>query len=105
MYLLLVVLGFLALPATDHLGILAALVVLVFGSLGMITTQGGIGAYTYLVAKILLFYDISEAEGQAFGWVSWLAQTLIVLVLGTAALIILPIYNRDRSATSEAPTT
>ena len=97
MYLSLVVIGFKCLPATEHLDILAALVVLVFGSIGMITTQGGIGAYTYLVAKILLFYNIPDAEGQAFGWISWLAQTAIVLVLGIGSFIILPIYNRNRT--------
>jgi uncharacterized protein (TIRG00374 family) len=96
MYLSLVMLGFLSMPATQHLGFAPALVVLIFGSIGMITTQGGIGAYTYLVAKILLFYNIDNAIGQAFGWVSWIAQTAIVLVLGIGALILLPIVNRNK---------
>lgn len=97
MYLVQIWLGFKAMAATDELGFLAGLVVLVFGSIGMITTQGGIGAYTYLVAKILLFYGISEAAGQAYGWMSWLVQTFIILILGITALIALPIYNRRKS--------
>ena len=82
MYWAQVQIGFWSMEATDGLGGLAALVVLVFGSLGMITTQGGIGAYTFLVADILLFYGIAEAPGQAFGWVSWAVQAGIVIVLG-----------------------
>lgn len=96
MYLLLLILGFHAMPATEHLSVMSGLVVLVFGSVGMITTQGGIGAYTYMVAETLRFYGLDEAHGQAFGWLSWGVQTGIVLILGVSALIILPIYNRKK---------
>jgi uncharacterized protein (TIRG00374 family) len=96
MYYLQVLMGFWSLPSTDHLGLLAGLVVLVFGSVGMIATPGGLGAYPALVALILLSYGLSEADGQALGWVSWVAQAAILLVLGIAALIILPIYNRKK---------
>jgi hypothetical protein len=98
MYLLQVYLGFLGLPATDHLSMLAALVVLIFGSIGMITTQGGIGAYTFLVAHILHFYHIDDGNAQAFGWVAWAVQTGIIVILGAAAIIILPILNRTKNA-------
>jgi hypothetical protein len=98
MYMLQVYLGFLGLPATDHLSMLAALVVLIFGSIGMITTQGGIGAYTFLVAHILHFYHIDDGNAQAFGWVAWAVQTGIIVILGAAAIIILPILNRTKNA-------
>jgi len=98
MYLLQVYLGFLGLPATDHLSMLAALVVLIFGSIGMITTQGGIGAYTFLVAHILHFYHIEEGSAQAFGWIAWAVQTGIIVILGAASIIILPILNRNYNA-------
>lgn len=98
MYTLQVYLGLVALPATAHLSLLAALVVLIFGSLGMIITPGGIGAYTLLVAQILTFYAIDDVNAQAFGWVAWAAQTGILIVLGFASLILLPIYNRRRNA-------
>jgi hypothetical protein len=91
-----VVLGFWAMPGTDDLLLLAALEVLIFGSIGMIVTPGGLGAYPALIAQILVFYSIDDADGKAFGWVSWLAQTGIVLILGIGALILLPIYNRHR---------
>lgn len=96
-YWFLLLLGFWSMAELDHLSGSCALVVLIFGSVGMITTQGGIGAYPYLVGKILLFYNISEAHGLAFGWVSWFVQTGIVVILGVIALVGLPIYNSNRN--------
>lgn len=93
-YLSLVFIGFKAIDATMHLGWLPALSVLVFGSLGMIATPGGIGAYPYVVQKLLFnVYAINKNYALAFGWVSWMAQTAVVLVLGILSLILLPLYN------------
>jgi len=96
-YLALVFLGFKAIEATEHLGWLPALSVLVFGSLGMIVTPGGIGAYPPAVQLVLVkFYAIKASYALAFGWVSWMAQTAIVLVLGLLSLLLLPLYNAKR---------
>ena len=93
-YLSLIYIGFQALDATQHLGWLPALSVLVFGSLGMIATPGGIGAYPIAVQKLLVnLYGINKNFALAFGWVSWSAQTAIILVLGLLSLLLLPIYN------------
>jgi len=93
-YLSLVYIGFKAIDATEHLGWLAALSVLVFGSLGMIVTPGGIGAYPPAVQLVLVkLYAIKSSYALAFGWVSWMAQTAIVLVLGLLSLLLLPLYN------------
>jgi uncharacterized protein (TIRG00374 family) len=96
LYLSQVVLGFWSMPATGHLSLLTALVVLIFGSIGMIVTPGGLGAYPALIAQILFFYGINDADGKAFGWVSWMAQTGIVLILGIISLVLLPLYNRTK---------
>jgi len=96
-YLALVFLGFKAIEATEHLGWLPALSVLVFGSLGMIVTPGGIGAYPPAVQLVLVkLYAIKASYALAFGWVSWMAQTAIVLVLGLLSLLLLPLYNAKR---------
>jgi glycosyltransferase 2 family protein len=93
-YLGAVMIGFKAIPATEHLGWLPALSVLVFGSLAMIVTPGGIGAYPPAVQIVLVkLYLINKNSALAFGWVSWMAQTAIVLVLGLLALLLLPLYN------------
>lgn len=96
LYWFLLMLGFWSMSQLSHLSGLAAMVVLVFGSIGMIATQGGIGAYPYLVGKILLFYGIAEAHGLAFGWVSWTVQTGVVVIFGVVALVLLPIYNNKK---------
>ncbi|PSK95027.1 lysylphosphatidylglycerol synthase transmembrane domain-containing protein [Taibaiella chishuiensis] len=98
MYTLAVVVGFYALPETEHITPLAGLAVITFGSVGMIATPGGIGAYPVIVAQVLLLYGISEGIGLAYGWVSWAAQTAIVVLLGLLSLILLPLYNRNQNA-------
>jgi uncharacterized protein (TIRG00374 family) len=92
-----VIVGFYALPETEHILPLAGLAVISFGSIGMIATPGGIGAYPVIVAQVLMLYGISEGIGLAYGWVSWAAQTAIILILGLASLILLPLYNRKKN--------
>ncbi|WP_118972237.1 lysylphosphatidylglycerol synthase transmembrane domain-containing protein [Taibaiella koreensis] len=91
-----IVVGYQALPETESLPLLSGLAVISFGSVGMIATPGGIGAYPVIVAQVLMLYGLSEGIGLAYGWVSWAAQTAIVLVLGMIALIALPLYNRKQ---------
>lgn len=95
-YWFLVYMGFWSMSQLEDLSGLCALVVLIFGSIGMITTQGGIGAYPYLIGKILMYYGIAEVYGLAFGWVSWMVQTGVVVIFGVMALILLPIYNNRK---------
>ncbi len=97
MYTLAVVVGFYALPETELLTPLAGLAVITFGSIGMIATPGGIGVYPEIVAKVLSFYGLLNVYGLAYGWVSWTAQTAIILVLGLASLVLLPLYNRKQN--------
>ena len=99
MYLLQLFIGLKSLPDTHHLTILTALVVLVYGSIGMIVTPGGIGLYTLLVAQILTtVYDIAAVPAQAFGWIAWAVQTGIIIVLGIISLLLIHPYNRKRDA-------
>lgn len=96
-YLSLVYIGFLCIDATTHLGWMPALSVLVFGSLGMIVTPGGIGAYPPAVQLVLVeLYQIKSSYALAFGWVSWIAQTLIIIILGALSLLLLPVYNANK---------
>jgi hypothetical protein len=93
-YLILIVIGFQAIDATQHLGFLPGLAVLVFGSLGMIVTPGGIGAYPIAVQGVLVsVYHINKNFALAFGWISWMVQTFVILVLGLLSLLLLPLYN------------
>jgi glycosyltransferase 2 family protein len=96
MYTLQIYVGFLGLPALSeyHLTMSAALVVLVYGSIGVIITPGGIGMYTLLVAEILSAYSVTEVPAQAFGWIAWAVQSVIVVVLGIFSFSFIQLYNR-----------
>lgn len=94
LYLVSIYLGFRAFPAVADLNFNASVAILVFGSLGMIATQGGIGAYQLAVQKTLLLYGITAVTGLAFGWVLWGAQTAIVIIAGVVSLLILPFINK-----------
>jgi uncharacterized protein (TIRG00374 family) len=89
---------FMAFGETSHLGVKAGLAVLMFGTLGVIFTPGGIGAYPLLVTQVLLsLYGIREEMGTAFGWVTWTSQFVLILVLGLLSLVLLPLFNRGKA--------
>ena len=72
------------------------LVAFVAGAFAMSTTNGGIGLYPIAVSAALSIYGISSISGDAFGWIMWIAQTLMVVVFGTISFIVLPLLNRNR---------
>ncbi len=91
-----VLVGFQAMEATRHLGMGAATMTLIFGSVAIIGMPGGIGLYPLLVGKLLHFgYGLTMPEASAFGWLSWVALTVATLICGIASLIFLPFYNRQ----------
>lgn len=96
MYLMGIRLGFLAMDSVEHLGIFPAFTILSFGSLAMIVTQGGIGAYQLAVQNTLILYGINAVQGLAFGWLLWLFQTLLTILAGILLLILLPLLNKSR---------
>jgi uncharacterized protein (TIRG00374 family) len=97
-YLLSIRLGFLAMQGTSIYGIRESLSVLTMGSIGMIATQGGIGAYPVLVQETMMLYGINENLGKAFGWLLWLVQFFMVLLFGFISLGLLPVINRNKKS-------
>jgi glycosyltransferase 2 family protein len=87
MYLLQIYVGFKAMSFTQHLGIDAACVILTIGTLAMILTPGGMGAFPLGVAEVLLLFNIPIEKGNAFGWVIWGVSTSIILVVGIISTI------------------
>jgi glycosyltransferase 2 family protein len=86
---------FFAFGATQNLGFMAALAVLVFGTFGFAApVQGGIGLYETLVMQTLLLFGLDKDDGLAFAIYSHLTQLLGMLVIGLLALTLLPIINR-----------
>ncbi len=96
-----VYIGFLMLEETMHYGLKEALTVLCAGTLAMAATPGGIGAYAFLVQKTMTIYQLSTGLGLALGWLLWLLQVVVVVVVGGLSLIGLPVYNKNRQNLSE----
>jgi uncharacterized protein (TIRG00374 family) len=86
--------GFLALQETQHYGIKEAFTILSAGSIGMIASPGGIGAYAYMIQKTMELYGLNYTIALAFGWLLWLAQTVVVVLGGLFSFAALPYYNK-----------
>ncbi len=97
LYLLSTTAGIYALRETAHLGIGGGLTTLGIGSIGMIISPGGIGAYALLVAKLMKLYGLDEDTiGAALGWLLWSVQTLIILGAGLVFFGLFSHYNKKR---------
>ena len=96
MYILQVYVCFFAFTETAHLSIMVAVVIVVFGSLGVIAVPGGTGAYQLIVIQILTtVYLIANTVAFAFAWAVWTSQFLLILSLGLLSLIFLALLNKD----------
>ena len=93
-----VYLFFHALPYLQHIGPGAAFSVLVFGTIAFIISQGGLGAYPLITAGIVMLYGISYPQGLAAGWIGWILQTAVSLVLGFFSLAVTSFYKKHDSA-------
>lgn len=82
-------------PETISLTFGQLLVGFVAGAFAMSTTNGGIGLYPIAVSKALALFGISSISGDAFGWIMWIAQTLMVVVFGAISFLLLPLWNRN----------
>ncbi len=89
-YYLMTYLVFFSLDATSSLSPVAGLVLLVVGGLGMSApVQGGFGAFHEFVSSALEgFYHLSKLDGLAFAVVIHTSQTLAVVIIGGAAVIV-----------------
>jgi uncharacterized protein (TIRG00374 family) len=98
MYILQVYVCFFAFAETDTLSFVVAMVIMVFGSLGVIAVPGGTGAYQAIVIQILTsVYLISETNAFAFAWAVWASQIVLILILGLISLLMLPILNKNKA--------
>ncbi len=80
---------------TSWLGLRAAFVVYLFGTVGMTFSQGGIGVYPALVMMGLTdIYGISMEVGTACGWLLWGSQQAVVVAVGAAYLIYFSLIKR-----------
>jgi uncharacterized membrane protein YbhN (UPF0104 family) len=106
MYWLASTAGLYALRETQYLGLSGGLAALVVGTIGIILTPNGIGAYPALIAQLLGLYGLDpDTTGTACGWLMWSAQTAIILIGGMVCFILFSKYNKRRKikVVAEAP--
>ncbi len=85
-----------ALKETSNISITVAIIGFVIGSLAVGFTNSGFGAFPLLIAEIFLLYGISDTAGTAFGWLVWISQTILTVILGTLSFLLFPILNRNK---------
>lgn len=85
--------AFLAFPETSEVPFGGVLASFTMGGLTIVAVQGGLGAYPLGVMSVLLLYGIDQELGYAFGWISWVAQTAMIVVVGFVSVLIMPLIN------------
>lgn len=86
--------GFFALDATAAVPPAGVFAGFIAGAIGIVLVQGGIGVYPAFVALIVSIYmpsspesGLLQPEALAMGWLLWVAQTVMIIVLGGISLL------------------
>jgi uncharacterized protein (TIRG00374 family) len=95
LYFLMTYLPVYAFESTSHLTVLAGLTFFIIGSYGMVVpSPGGLGAWHFMVAGTLVVLGINDQDARSFALIVHTAQTALIVVLGFATTVLLPIVNR-----------
>ncbi len=85
---------FLSLEETAGLGINAISAGFVIGSFAVALIPGGIGAFPVGIMQVLMLYGIAAETGFALGWIIWLSQTSMIVLVGGICMLLMPILNK-----------
>lgn len=85
-----------ALKETSNISAAGILCAFVAGGVTITLTNSGFGSYPFVIAGILLLFNIPETTGTAFGWLVWSAQTLSVIIFGGISFLLLPVFNKPK---------
>ena len=106
-YIMMFLLPFYALEETSGVPMSCIFLGFIAGSLGIVFTNGGIGAYPLIVGFVIAFYlkedypSDAEGIGKALGMLIWTSQTLMIILLGLISLALLPKnYSKNDKPTS-----
>lgn len=88
---------FFAFTGTSHLGQSECLVLLLFGTFGVVFSPGGLGAYPAIITALLTYYGVEQIAAFSFPWMAWTSQFILVVVLGLLSLILLPVINKSKA--------
>ncbi|MCD6018206.1 MAG: hypothetical protein K0S53_1327 [Bacteroidetes bacterium] len=87
---------FFAFTGTSHLGHSECLVLLLFGTFGVVFSPGGLGAYPAIITALLLYYGVEQISAFSFPWMAWTSQFILLVSLGVLTLILLPVFNKTK---------
>ena len=100
--------GFYCLPTMVDVPFAGILAGFIAGAVGIILVQGGIGVYPAFVALIVGVYmaapeggGLLRPDALAMGWLLWVAQTLMIIVLGGAVATFDRLANEPRRMTPD----
>ena len=89
---------FFAFTGTSQLGHSECLVLLLFGTFGVVFSPGGLGAYPLIITSLLInTYHVEQISAVAFPWMAWTSQFILIVSLGLLSLILLPIINKKKT--------
>jgi uncharacterized membrane protein YbhN (UPF0104 family) len=100
MYFLMNYLCLKAFAPTEHLGVASALIVFVFGALGIVfPSPGGMGTYHAMIIAALVIYQVSSEDAFSFANILYFSIQIFCNVLfGAMALVALPLIHRKKQA-------
>lgn len=76
---------------TEPLSLDIILIAFIGGAFAMSVTNGGLGLFPIAVSKVLMLYGVSKVSAESYGWIMWISQTFMVILLGILASICLPL--------------
>ena len=78
--------------------LLASLICVVIGTVGVSITQGGLGIFPLFVAIVLQQYEVVYENGISVGWVTWSTETLMYIVLGLISILVISLKKGKKTA-------
>ena len=95
MYLLMTYVCFFSIPETSDLRFIDGLYIMVIGGLGMVVpVQGGLGPYHAAVTLGVVSLGLSETTGITLAVLIHTAQSIMILITGIIAAIVLSFAKR-----------
>ncbi len=95
MYLIMFHLCFSSLEETRHVPFIGVLAAFILGGISIIFIPGGIGVYPIAISQVLFLYGITKPTGLALGWIIWISQTAMIIVMGVLSLLLISRYNKN----------
>lgn len=87
---------FFCFPETKSLSLNTALILLLFGTFGVVFTPGGIGAYQLIITALMIYLvPATEPAAAPFSWLTWGAQVATVVVFTGISFAIRPLLNKQ----------